>query len=798
MACLGSSCLSALDLRFPSLEDEANFLALLAERRRLQTLVSGISVAAVWLYVQLVLAEVLDLRTWLTLCSALLWLLAAVTMAVPKSQSKLCINQEWIWVPVASFSCALMAQPRSEENSPSRLCLVSVAVSATAMLPLRSAVSWLVYVTAVFSFVLGSLSFDSSNLAVGADSVALLLVATSFYHAAWCREVDARGSAHAEDQLEGEALSGHSPSSHGKGFAEGLQSEEESEKEPVASVTDHLVLRIAGDLTILPCSIAEHRYFGADPTGKSLLDYLTSEDHHSVLLLIRSELWHSRSIIVRIQLASRHESLRLRLLQTGAADPAWLAFLSAVDAPTRMQAVLPSVPDDDCQSIASQSIAISAGPSRHTKRSLSQKSMRSIRSIEDQLSPRLHLHGGENPGSPSLRIPIFQSNASLDDRRGDASHSIFSLSACSWSFSTDGYKPQAPVRPTSEGQTQTELVWNDLGWQCRNCAKPPKPPSTQPEAMAYMAPSVIGKVRSRSSNGKNQSYRALSPEERRNDQLLRMQGCWVLCDGFNWQGKDVECWSSPEVQAFLAAVLPGHAATAAFGHCSGKVLATLSKEDLRRQAKDEEAANVIFAELTRLKQVQDHVSQINASGAQPFQLHIRTPADVVLQLEVHPTDTISRVKARLASLEGTPVERQRLVLQGSPLLDNRSLASCGVGESTVLLLVPRLNQSGARGFAPAATVPAPPKPLASGTPRPRVPLVCTDITRPFPMSLEFISIAEYQSFMLSIQRQVGRRSLTSTLSAVVEADEASPFLEILSNDNMRPPARDLGEGGEAR
>jgi len=266
----------------------------------------------------------------------------------------------------------------------------------------------------------------------------------------------------------------------------------------------------------------------------------------------------------------------------------------------------------------------------------------------------------------------------------------------------------------------------------------------------------------------------------------------VLTDssgGFNWQGKDVECWSSPEVQAFLAAVLPGHAATAAFGHCSGKVLATLSKEDLRRQAKDEEAANVIFAELTRLKQVQDHVSQINASGAQPFQLHIRTPADVVLQLEVHPTDTISRVKARLASLEGTPVERQRLVLQGSPLLDNRSLASCGVGESTVLLLVPRLNQSGARGFAPAATVPAPPKPLASGTPRPRVPLVCTDITRPFPMSLEFISIAEYQSFMLSIQRQVGRRSLTSTLSAVVEADEASPFLEILSNDNMRPPVQ---------
>ena len=243
MACLGGS-LSALDLRFASLEDEGNFRALLAERRRLHTLVSGISVAAVWLYVQLVLAEVLDLRTWLTLCSALAWLLAAVAMAVPL-KSKLCINQEWIWVPLASFCCALMAQPRSEENGPSRLGLVSVAVSATAMLPLRSAVSWLVYVVAVLSFVLGS--FDSavpSPAVVGADSVALLLVATSFYHAGWCREVYARGSAQSEELLEAEAP--------GKALPEDLQSDEENpEKEPV-EVPDHLVLRIAGDLTILP------------------------------------------------------------------------------------------------------------------------------------------------------------------------------------------------------------------------------------------------------------------------------------------------------------------------------------------------------------------------------------------------------------------------------------------------------------------------------------------------------------------------------------------------------------------
>ena len=39
--------------------------------------------------------------------------------------------------------------------------------------------------------------------------------------------------------------------------------------------------------------------FGADLAGKSLLDYLSPEDHHSFLLLLHSELWQLRSIIVR-------------------------------------------------------------------------------------------------------------------------------------------------------------------------------------------------------------------------------------------------------------------------------------------------------------------------------------------------------------------------------------------------------------------------------------------------------------------------------------------------------------------
>ena len=246
-----------------------------------------------------------------------------------------------------------------------------------------------------------------------------------------------------------------------------------------------------------------------------------------------------------MQLESRHESLRLRLLQTGVAEPAWLVFFSAVDA-ARSQAPalpgLPSVPDDNAAASASldvlfgkelggapgtpsaNSVVSSVPTLRHAKRTHSQKSMRSIRS-EEQLSPRVgppseHIGSVGAVGSPSLgslRVPIFASQASM----GDASHSIFSISACSWSFSTDGYKTVVS-RSLSDGQTQTELVWNDLGWQCRNCQKPPRPPSTPPD-LTHPAPVTFGKTRPK--------HKVLSHEERRNDQILRMQGCWVLCNG---------------------------------------------------------------------------------------------------------------------------------------------------------------------------------------------------------------------------------------------------------------------------
>ena len=96
----------------------------LAQKRRLQTLVSRISVIAVWLYSEpQFLAHYADagaeddmvgLHSWLTFGGCFAWLLAAAVTARPKP--KFCtFNHEWIWVPLASFCCALVVQPRPYE-----------------------------------------------------------------------------------------------------------------------------------------------------------------------------------------------------------------------------------------------------------------------------------------------------------------------------------------------------------------------------------------------------------------------------------------------------------------------------------------------------------------------------------------------------------------------------------------------------------------------------------------------------------------------------------------------------------
>merc|ERR1719162_807443 len=117
------------------------------------------------------------------------------------------------------------------------------------------------------------------------------------------------------------------------------------------------------------------------------------------------------------------------------------------------------------------------------------------------------------------------------------------------------------------------------------------------------------------------------------------------------------------------------------------------------------------------------------------------------------------------------------------MLDKRTLASYSIAHGGVVLLVPRLAAAAGQRYAPApATQNARSIPTAarSGIPRPRVPVVCNDIARPWPMSIEFPSIPDYQSFMLSLQREAGRYGSQPEVTP-----QDAPFLEILAADQSR-------------
>merc|ERR550514_2158509 len=69
----------------------------------------------------------------------------------------------------------------------------------------------------------------------------------------------------------------------------------------------------------------------------------------------------------------------------------------------------------------------------------------------------------------------------------------------------------------------------------------------------------------------------------------------------NYRVKDLTEWTPIDVREFLQAILPGHPCSDFFTYTSGYVLCNMEKDDLRRQAKDEEAANVIWTELKGCK-----------------------------------------------------------------------------------------------------------------------------------------------------------------------------------------------------
>jgi len=249
------------------------------------------------------------------------------------------------------------------------------------------------------------------------------------------------------------------------------------------------------------------------------------------------------------------------------------------------------------------------------------------------------------------------------------------------------------------------------------------------------------------------------------------------------QAPGVADWSNTEVREWLNTILPGHECLARFSHTTGRVLASVSKEDLRKQARDEEATNVIWAELSRAMTAQRHRDDVNAHGMHAFSIYVRTPADVSMEFDVLPTEIVGKLKDRVARMEGTPIDMQRITWNGVPMLDSRTMASYNVSHGSVLLLVPRLASSAARYAPPPSARSAHAGGSGtSGIPKPRVPIVCTDIARPFPMSIEFPNIPEYQAFMLALQRQTGRRDVTH---APLESNLDSPFLEILPSSNLQ-------------
>jgi hypothetical protein len=251
--------------------------------------------------------------------------------------------------------------------------------------------------------------------------------------------------------------------------------------------------------------------------------------------------------------------------------------------------------------------------------------------------------------------------------------------------------------------------------------------------------------------------------------------------------KEVQSWTSGEngdVLAFLQTILPGHTSLTYFKYTTGAVLGSLTKDDLRRQSKDEEFANIVWHELQAHRKSIADKREIDEVQPAAFTLFVRTPADVAVELDVLPSETVWSVKCRLADVEGTPAEQQRLIWNGFNMDDTKSLAMLRVQNGAVVLLVPRMTNQ-IRSIPPTTArgmlmVPGNRAWQPSHSIRPWMPLVANDVYRPFPMNVEFDSADHYANFM----------------HVVLEGRDAAhtaerPVLEIVPADGTKAPVQTL-------
>lgn len=246
--------------------------------------------------------------------------------------------------------------------------------------------------------------------------------------------------------------------------------------------------------------------------------------------------------------------------------------------------------------------------------------------------------------------------------------------------------------------------------------------------------------------------------------------------------KDINDWTPSDVRAFLESILPGHSCVDNFTYTSGYVLGNLEKEDVRRQTKDEEAANIIWAELkgsrgrTAAGGVQRGLrasplgvtvpsfwatgasDRSLSSGSELFTVYVRTNQEVALEFNVLARDSVASLKQAISERQGTMPDAQRLVANGVSMQDDRTLGSYGLRHGAHLLLVPQLrdqSKSVPRTFAPRGILMVPGscawRPRGAEQ-RPLLPVLCSDVSRGFPVAMLFSSTGDVETFAIAAQQ----------------------------------------------